>query len=119
MWLTDNVSGHYKRATMIGVTIAFANTSGIIIGQIFTQQSKPRYLKGLAVTLCRQRISLQIVDCIGLITASLTSVITLAFGMRRVNQKRDRLLEKAKEEGSLIPDQPEKGDYNPYFRYSL
>ena len=51
MWLTDNVSGHYKHATMIGVTIAFANISGIIMRQTFREQSKPRYIKGLVVTL--------------------------------------------------------------------
>ena len=57
MWLADNVSGHYKRATMIGVTIAFANTSGVLIGQVFTEQSRPRYAKGLATILGNQYLS--------------------------------------------------------------
>jgi hypothetical protein len=51
MWLADNVSGHYKRATMIGVTIAIANSSGILLGQVFTEQSAPRYIMGLNVSL--------------------------------------------------------------------
>ena len=51
MWLTDNVSGHYKRATMVGVTIAIGNSSGLITGQIFTTQDQPRYIKGLSVTI--------------------------------------------------------------------
>lgn len=51
MWLIDNVSGHYKRATMIGVTLSVSHTAGLVVGQIFTDQSKPRYLKGFFVGL--------------------------------------------------------------------
>lgn len=51
MWLNDNVAQHFKRATMIGVTLTCANTAGVAVGQIFTTQSKPRYIKGLSVSL--------------------------------------------------------------------
>lgn len=119
MWLADNVSGHYKRATMIGVTIALANNSGILVGQVFTAQTAPRYLEGLKVSLGMQSWPCPFADCLGTVTASFMSVITLASGMYRVNKKRERLLDKALAEGGPIPDQPEKGDYNPHFRYSL
>lgn len=51
MWLNDNVAQHFKRATMIGATLTCANTAGVAVGQIFTTASKPRYIKGLSISL--------------------------------------------------------------------
>lgn len=51
MWLNDNVAQHFKRATMIGATLTIANTAGVAVGQIYTTDSKPRYIKGLSISL--------------------------------------------------------------------
>lgn len=51
MWLNDNVAQHFKRATMIGATLTCANTAGVAVGQIFTTESSPRYIKGLSISL--------------------------------------------------------------------
>jgi hypothetical protein len=81
MWLTDNVSGHYKRATMIGVTLTAANSAGLVVGQIFTTQSKPRYLKGFAVALSEKSLRFYTLIALGLACLSLITVFALIFGM--------------------------------------
>jgi hypothetical protein len=50
---------------------------------------------------------------------SLVAVFALMYGMTRANKRREMLLKKREEDGDPIPDQPEKGDYNPHFRYTL
>lgn len=51
MWLNDNVAQHFKRATMVGATLTCANTAGVAVGQIFTTETGPRYIKGLSIAL--------------------------------------------------------------------
>ncbi|KGO54610.1 Major facilitator superfamily domain, general substrate transporter [Penicillium expansum] len=51
MWLQDNTARHFKRATMVGMTLCFGNTAGVAVGQIFTTESAPRYIKGLSISL--------------------------------------------------------------------
>ena len=41
------------------------------------------------------------------------------YRMTRANNRREKLLKKAEEDAEPIPDQPEKGDYNPHFQYTL
>ncbi|KAK3396895.1 major facilitator superfamily domain-containing protein [Sordaria brevicollis] len=47
-WLTVNVAPHYRRAAAIGIQQTFANTAGIVAGQIYRE--KP-YLLGNAFSL--------------------------------------------------------------------
>jgi len=118
MWLADNVSGHYKRATMVSVTIAIGNSSGLIVGQIFTTQSKPRYIKGLSVTVGELPLS-HVSDLTAMASLSLATAFTLMYGMSRLNKRRETLICQGIAEGNPIPEQPEKGDYNPHFRYNM
>ena len=108
MWLTDNVSGHYKRAVMIGMTLSISHTSGLVVGQIFTTQSKPRYYSASYHLIA-----------LGLACLSLVVVFALMYGMARANRQRKMLLKTAEENGEPIPDQPQRGDYNPHFHYTL
>ncbi len=104
MWLNDNVARHFKRATMLGATTTLANTAGVAVGQIFTADSSPRYLKGMYVAM-------------GLAAVALGSIISLMVGFTVVNRRRAERLQKAEEAGSPLPNQPELGDYNPHFKY--
>jgi hypothetical protein len=106
MWLQDNVARHYKRATMVGFTLCFANTSGVAVGQIFTTQSAPRYIKGLSISL-------------GLAVLALSIVFGLVISMTMVNRKRAKLLLEAEQAGNPIEPRPELGDYDPHFRYYI
>lgn len=106
MWLQDNVAGHYKRATMVGMTLTLGNTAGVAVGQIFTTESKPRYIKGMSIAL-------------GLACMAIAMVVSLMTGMAYVNRKRSAELKRAEDEGREIEPQREKGDYDVHFRYSL
>lgn len=106
MWLQDNVARHYKRATMVGMTLCFANTAGVAVGQIFTTESSPRYIKGLSISL-------------GLACLAIVIVIVLMGTMIMVNKKRDAAILKAEQAGEPIPADPSKGDYDVHFRYSI
>lgn len=105
MWLQDNVARHYKRATMIGLTLTIANTSGVVVGQIFTTETAPRYIRGLSIAL-------------GLAVLALLMVIVLMISYPIVNKRRDARMIKAEQEGRPLPEKPEDGDMDVHFRYS-
>lgn len=106
MWLQDNAAQHFKRATMVGMTLCFGNTAGVAVGQIFTTESAPRYIKGLSISM-------------GLAAVALVAVCVLSFGMVFVNKKRAEKIRMAEETGDPLVSEPEKGDYDVFFRYSL
>ena len=106
MWLSDTVARHFKRATMIGLTLTLANTSGVVTGQIFTANSAPRYFRGLSI-------------CMGLAALGLALVITLVIGFKVVNRRRDAIIAKAENEGRPLEPRPELGDYDVFFRYKM
>ncbi|KAF4125409.1 nicotinic acid transporter [Geosmithia morbida] len=106
MWLSDNVSRHYKRATMIGFTLCIGNTAGVAVGQIFTTDTAPRYIPGLSIGL-------------GLSCVALTVTILMMASFVWVNRKRDALLLAAEQAGTPIEPNADLGDYCPHFRYSI
>jgi hypothetical protein len=91
---------------MVGMTLCFGNTAGVAVGQIFTTQSAPRYIKGLSISL-------------GFAVVALVMVVVLTVGMTIVNRKRKAMIQSAEESGRVLEKRPEKGDYDVYFRYSL
>ena len=106
MWLQDNVAKYYKRATMVGFTFTLANSSGAAVGQIFSAQTAPRYIQGLAVALGLAVLALSMVGC-------------LMAGMTIVNRKRAERIAKAEQEGNPLTSRPEEGDYDVFFKYSI
>ncbi|KAK0653825.1 putative transporter C11D3.18C [Lasiodiplodia hormozganensis] len=106
MWLQDNAAQHFKRATMVGGALTLGNTAGVAVGQIFTTESAPRYIKGLSIAL-------------GLAVVALCMVGALMVGMARANRRRAERLRKAEEAGVPLQARPEKGDMDVYFVYSL
>ncbi|EXJ96508.1 hypothetical protein A1O1_01634 [Capronia coronata CBS 617.96] len=106
MWLQDNVARHYKRATMVGFTLTFANTAGVAVGQIFTTESGPRYIKGLSISL-------------GLAVLALAVVLIIVVTMTMVNKKRAAKLLAAEQAGDPIQPRPDLGDYDLHFKYSI
>lgn len=106
MWLQDNVARHFKRATMTGFTLSFANTAGVAVGQIYTAQTAPRYIKGMSISL-------------GLAVVALVMVVVLAGGMTWVNRQRAAKIEAAEHAGNPLPSNPELGDYDVHFRYTI
>ncbi|KAI1778570.1 major facilitator superfamily domain-containing protein [Hypoxylon cercidicola] len=106
MWLQDNVAKYYKRSSMVGMTLTLANTAGVVVGQIFTTDSSPRYIKGLSV-------------CLGFAVLAFAIVVSLMIAMGFVNRKRSSAISNAEQSGHPLPSQPDMGDYDVHFRYSL
>jgi uncharacterized membrane protein len=105
MWLQDNVSRHYKRATMVGFTLCLGNTAGVAVGQIFTAQSAPRYIQGLSVGM-------------GLALLAFCISIVLMVSFTVVNRKRAAQIAAAEEAGNPVLPNPDLGDYDVHFKYS-
>ncbi|WBW74170.1 carboxylic acid transmembrane transporter [Schizosaccharomyces osmophilus] len=99
-WLNNNVAGHYKRATAIGIQQTIANSSGIIAGQIYQSKSAPRYILGHSFTL-------------GCVLVGLIGYIVLLFSLRYANNKRDERCARGMFDPTLT------GDYADDFRYFL
>lgn len=106
MWLQDNVSKHYKRATMVGFTLCLGNLAGVAVGQIFTTQSAPRYIPGLSIAL-------------GLACFAFVDVFVLMGAFTWVNRKRAAKILAAEQAGTPIEPNPDLGDYDVHFKYSL
>ncbi|THX81714.1 high-affinity nicotinic acid transporter [Aureobasidium pullulans] len=106
MWLSDNVAQHYKRATMIGLSLTFGNTAGVAVGQIFTSADSPRYRTGISISM-------------GLAAVALACVFSLMLGMTVVNKRRAERIRKAEEAGTPLLPHPELGDYDVFFKYSI
>ncbi|KAK7528434.1 high-affinity nicotinic acid transporter [Phyllosticta citriasiana] len=106
MWLQDNAAQHFKRATMVGGALTLGNTAGVAVGQIFTTESGPRFIKGLSISL-------------GLAVVALAMVASLMVGMAAANRRRAAQLRKASEAGRPIRPCPEKGDMDLHFVYGL
>lgn len=91
---------------MTGFTLSFANTAGVAVGQIYTDQTAPRYIKGMTISL-------------GLTVVALVMVFVLVGSMTWVNRKRATKIEAAQQSGKPLPSNPELGDYDVHFRYTI
>lgn len=91
---------------MTGMTYTIANCAGVAVGQIFTTESSPRYIKGLSISM-------------GLAVVALFCVISLVIGMTIVNKKRAARIQTAIDAGAPLPEAPQDGDYDVHFKYSI
>ncbi|KAK8864132.1 hypothetical protein IAR55_001378 [Kwoniella newhampshirensis] len=100
LWAADNISGHYRRAFAMGFIQFIGNSSGACVGFIFTQQSAPRYKKGLYYDIAMTAMS-----------------IILTFALWYIAKTRNAKKRELVAAGA--PDQPELGDANPHYTYFL
>lgn len=103
-WLSNNMSGHYKKAIASAAQIGFGNCGGFVASNIFMTSEAPYYRPGYGTSL-------------GLIwVTGVCSVVFLLMLMRenslREQGKRDRLLELPEGEVNNL------GDSHPHFRFS-
>lgn len=76
-WCGNNIYGHYKKATAMGLVFSCGNSGGIIASLVYRDQDKPRYLPGHATALAFVAMN------------GITSVI-IYFGLKAANRKRER-----------------------------
>lgn len=105
VWLSNNISGHYKRAIGLAIQVGIGNIGGIIASNIFTMKHAPRYFVGYGVALAM------------LLLCGIMSTV-LAIGLTLENKKRAE----GKRDGLLQLDESilcNLGDDDPRFRFSL
>ncbi|ATY66974.1 nicotinic acid plasma membrane transporter [Cordyceps militaris] len=107
VWLNSNFAGHYKRATALGVTFSVGNSSGIVVGQIFTAQTAPRYVRGTGITM-------------GFAGFAMLLVCVNALALHYVNKQRvERLAAREPSTGREQGEKDEVCDYDDTFKYNL
>jgi hypothetical protein len=104
VWMLNSHAGYYKRATAIGINMTVGNSAGLVIGQIFKNQtSEGRYLEGEATSLGVALMCALVIPCIYVYK-------------RRKNNERNALTE---DERQRWIDNGKTGDAHPDFRYIL
>ncbi|CDO91936.1 unnamed protein product [Kluyveromyces dobzhanskii CBS 2104] len=104
LWLSGNNGNYFKRATALGINLFVGSSSGLVSGQIFVAEDKPRYTKGLATSLGLQ-----------VFAAALTVVQFYLY--RRLNRQKAALIKRCEELDEPIPYDEHLSDMNPQFKY--
>ncbi|KAI0128285.1 major facilitator superfamily domain-containing protein [Xylariales sp. AK1849] len=104
-WLSNDVSGHWKRAFSSGTQVTVGNIAGIISANIFLTNESPTYFTGYGISL-------------GMLWLGGIAATTLVIGLLIENKRRDA----GKRDYRLSqPDEEVKnmGDDHPSFRFTL
>lgn len=104
-WLSNNLSGSYKRAIGMAIHIGIGNFGGAFASNIYHAKDKPRFIMGHAIEL-------------GFISLGLLALTTIVICYHFINKKRERDVRAGKYADVSIEQLSEMGDKNPYFRYS-
>jgi hypothetical protein len=105
VWLNSNFAGHFKRATALGVVFSVGNSSGIVVGQIFTAPSAGRSLNGSRIT-------------VRFLAFAMVLIVGHVMALRYVNMKREeRLAGRTGADGERVKEG--FSDYDDGFRYNL
>jgi hypothetical protein len=101
-WLSNTVSGHYKRSVSSAIQIGFGNVGGFIASNVFLQNEAPLYVTGYSVSL-------------SLMWLSAIACTALYIGCVRENKKRDR---GERDHRLGWTDSDNLGDDHPHWRYA-
>lgn len=101
-WLSNNVSGHYKRSIASAMQVGFGNCGGIVASNVFLQSELPLYRTGYGTSLALMWLC-------GL------ACTVMFFGVLRENKKRGR---GERDERLQEPEVDNMGDYHPAWRFT-
>jgi len=102
-WVSNCMSGHYKRSISSAMQIGFGNIGGIVASNVYLARESPRYWTGYGATL-------------GLLWLCAFMCTVLFIGVKRENKKRDR-----GERDDRLDDPTDAdnlGDDHPHFRFA-
>ncbi|CAE7210391.1 MFS general substrate transporter [Pyrenophora teres f. teres] len=99
-WMSNLVSGHYKRSVASGMQIGFGNLGGIVASNVFLQSEMPAYRTGYGVSL-------------GMLWVCGVSCTALLFLAKWENGKRER---GERDDRLMKADADNLGDDHPTFR---
>jgi len=101
-WLSNTMSGHYKRSVSVAIQIGFGNIGGIIASNVFLTSEQPKFTTGYSVGMAL------IIMC-GL------GCTVFYFALKRENAKRDR---GERDYRLQEADADNLGDDHPNFRFA-
>ncbi|CAK4030680.1 MFS general substrate transporter [Lecanosticta acicola] len=106
-WLSNNLSGSYKRAVGVALQISIGNLSGAMASNFYRQSDAPRYYLGHGLE-------------IGFITMGIVAATIMIFTYKRINAKRaERVADGFEADAASVQELSEQGDRAPTFRYTL
>ncbi|KAL2852230.1 major facilitator superfamily domain-containing protein [Aspergillus pseudodeflectus] len=104
-WLSNNLTGSYKRAAGMAMHIGMGNFAGAMAANFYRSQDSPKFILGHSLEL-------------GFAVAGLIGVFVLRVSYSLINKKRDEMM--AEHPVELTPAQEDElGDRAPQFRYML
>ncbi|KAJ3906230.1 MFS general substrate transporter [Lentinula edodes] len=131
VWLSNNLSGQYKRGIGMALHIGIGNLSGVIASNIFRMQDKPRYILGRTSTIISAYPSSTTSDRVW-ITADGIELMFVGIGLiflpitvftySRINKKKAEFMKRVAQGLEKRPSPEELrglGDRAPDFRYIL
>lgn len=101
-WLSNNVSGHYKRSVASAMQVGFGNCGGIVASNVFLQAELPLYRTGYGTS-------------VGLVWLCGIACTVMFFGVKYENRKRER---GARDWRLQEPDVDNMGDDHPAWRFT-
>ncbi|KAI4734515.1 MFS general substrate transporter [Aureobasidium sp. EXF-12298] len=105
-WLSNNLSGSYKRAVGMGIQISVGNLAGAMASNFYRSADAPRYILGHGLE-------------IGFICMGIVALLTQVFNYRRINKQREIALAEGEAEKYNPEELGELGDKAVTFRYTL
>lgn len=77
-WLSNNLSGSYKRSAGMAIQIGVGNMGGIFVSNFYREGDAPKYMLGHALQ-------------IGVVVVGMVAVIVLRVGYAKANKERDEM----------------------------
>ncbi|KAG9674717.1 MFS general substrate transporter, partial [Aureobasidium melanogenum] len=105
-WLSNNLSGSYKRAVGMGIQISVGNLAGAMASNFYRSADAPRYILGHGLE-------------IGFICMGIVALLIQVFNYRRINKQREIALAEGEAEKYNPEELGELGDKAVTFRYTL
>jgi len=104
-WLSNNLSGHYKRAVGISIQVGIGNFGGAIFSNVYRTQDAPRYLLGHGTM-------------IGFVGMGMVLLPIAVVVYTRINREREKVISRGE---AIYTDKQlrELGDRAPDFKYTL
>lgn len=102
-WLSNTMSGHYKRSVSSAFQIGFGNMGGFVASNVFFTNEAPHYTTGYSVSL-------------GMLVLSGIFCTIFFLGLIRENRRRDR---GERDHRLSEPEAHNLGDDHPEWRYAL
>ncbi|KAK2026761.1 major facilitator superfamily transporter [Colletotrichum zoysiae] len=103
-WLSNNLSGSYKRSVGMAIQIGIGNLGGAMASNFYRQKDAPHYVLGHALML-------------GFIGLGIVAALILIVSYVRVNNARDRRMAEGEHERYTAEELADQGDKAVTFRY--